>query len=299
MSTGTVATTLVWSFFSWLFVGFWASATSSWLIGDLTMLHWIPQLTRARWMLNPRPMQLIWAIAHVLTVIAHWFVWRDNGGWSGELGALLIGFIFVVTTVVWHGSLYWFHQIRISFWISIVMAALAISATIWFWILGVVPGVLMLFVLIWVFYISLWNFQLVRLNTVSGRVRRMGRTQTATFQQDNAGLPPPSVWSEAGRRCPYERQYMKFRQGDRVRSGQGVVRPGDAVDIFGSNSQQTQRNPTPQSACPVNSSMGSQSQTYLTDMDNGKSAIGNYSKPTTFSDYYNNKSRNGNNEDFY
>ncbi len=244
--SGTIEISLTWSFFSWLFAGLWVAATNAWLIGDLTTLYWLPRLNKKEWMLNPRPMTLIWAIAAILTVIAHWFVWKENNGWTGALAPLLIGFIFLVSTMVWHAIFYWFHQIMTSFWITIVMAALAITTTIWFWVLDVTPGVLMLFVMVWVFYVSLWNYQLVRLNTSSsGRVRQEGMGKLV-LQQDGESVPPPETWDQAGRRCPYIRPVQKFRSGSRTKRGPVYVRPGDAVDIFTTdNNSQRQRNQRP------------------------------------------------------
>ena len=271
--------TAVWSFFSWLFVGLWASATSIALIGDLTMLHWIPQLTKASWMLNPRPKQLLWIIAHSLASVAHWFIWKDNGGWPGALGPLLIGFIFMLFTIIWHFVLYWLHQIRASFWVSIIMAALALATTIWFWILGTTPGLLMLFVLIWIFYIALWSFRLTQLNTVAGRVRRTGTQQTLVLQQetDQRPIPPPSVWSDAGRRCPFERQYQQFQGGSQFQRGPAYVRPGDAVNIYGPSgavqqqtSQQQQNQQRQQGGSGVNQRGPAQVRSnaaYVTDIE--------------------------------
>ena len=224
--------TPAWAFFSWLFVGLWAASTSAWLVGDLTMLYWVPRLVRDRWMLNPLPMLAVWLVAHIATAVAHWLVWRDNGGWRHALGALLFGVFYVLSTVVWHAVLYWFHQIRAAFWTSIVAAALAIATTIWFWLLGnTEAGVVMLFVLAWIFYVSLWNFQLARLNTVNGRVRRAGATNAPlVFQCDDAGMPTPDTWAAAGRRCPVERQHRKFAAGTTKHGpGRGRMFAGDAA----------------------------------------------------------------------
>lgn len=240
MGGDTLDVTPAWAFFSWLFVGLWAAATSAWLIGDLTMLYWVPRLTRAAWMLNPLPMLGVWLLADILTVVAHWLVWLDNGGWRDALGALLFGLFYVLATIAWHGVLYWFHQIRAAFWTSIVAAALAVATTIWFWVLGnTTAGVLMLIVLAWVFYVSLWNFQLARLNTVNGRVRRAGATaEPLVFQRDDAGAPPPSQWDRVGRRCPFERQFTKFTNGT-TKFGRGGARmfAGDAA-AFGADGAQ-------------------------------------------------------------
>merc|ERR1711934_835765 len=184
------------------------------------MLYWVPQLNKRSWMLNPRPMQLIWLVAYLATAIAHWLVWRAENGWRGAaFGALLVGVIFVVSAIVWHAVLYWYHQIRISFFIAIVMAALAIATAVWFWILQTVPGIIMLVVMIWIFYVVLWNFQLMRMNTLRGRVRMAGTSAQLTLQPENAGIPPPEVWMEAGRACPFQREFDKFRSGTSMYNG--------------------------------------------------------------------------------
>lgn len=209
---------VVWSFFAWLFAGLWASATCAWIVGDLTLLYWTRNFNYDTWMVSANFMRVFWLAAHVATVVAHWFVWKDHGGWKDEPAPLVIGIVYVLSTVVWHAIFYWMYAIRTAFWVSIVSAALALTVTIWFWLIELTPGVIMLFVLIWSFYVILWCLQLGRLNTKGGMPRRapgMPCAPPLKMQAVDYGIPPEDMWKRVWRSHPFPMQLEKIIQRKR------------------------------------------------------------------------------------
>jgi tryptophan-rich sensory protein len=212
----------VWDFMAWLFMGLFATMFSWWTIGDLTQIYWLPMLNREEWMITPRWMMKYWAGVYVIGSVAAWHVWRDEGGWPGATGPLTVYVLVVAFAMLWHLMLFWMHRIQASFYIGGVVGALAVWATVWFFLADVVPGILMLIMTLWIFYVVYWNFMLARCNMTGGKVRKCGTDPNITFQADiGAGLPPPKVWHATGRHCPYAGKHKRARH-DEVAQGTGT-----------------------------------------------------------------------------
>lgn len=200
-----VQSSLTWIFFSWLFLGLTTAFSSMWFVGELTRLYWMPCLTKMGWMLGPTTLMGVWSLMDVVASVAQFLVWHFGGGWeTGALGPLLLAVIFMLLTVVWHMVFYWFYQYTVAFYISIILVALAIAQTIWFWIVSTAAGIIMLIVLIWIGYVSLWNFGLVRSNMVGGKAQRLGTSKKGVIiQTAKAGVPNSKDWRKVWRKSPF------------------------------------------------------------------------------------------------
>lgn len=218
----------VWELFSWLWLGLAVWFLKAWFVGDLNLVSvyfyinshfkliffitfylqiwWMPRLRRTSLMMDYKILMYLWIIFDIVTVIAHWFIWKDNGKWSGDsIGPLIVGILYVLLIVVWFYIFNVLYRVRVSFWIATVAFAVCLATTIWFIILQTIPGILMIIVTVWNLYFWYWNWELCRRNTVGGNVDILGEGQVLVSDNANA-IPCNDAFARAGRRS-----FLKFR----------------------------------------------------------------------------------------
>jgi hypothetical protein len=137
----------------------------------------------------------------LISVLASWFIWKDNGKWTGfsTLPLIFVSVYYFLTVLLFYLFNVWY-RIRISFYLSIAIAIFSIGISIYYFIFQITPGILSIVVALWDVYYLYWSYSLFSNNvSTKGKVQTGGKAQYIVSSDPNA-IPTEEAYARAGRK---------------------------------------------------------------------------------------------------